>query len=143
MQPVTKGGRAMPTKYSDIIMYLDAIAANANGSISGAPHGYWWHVNQDGTQPPLAYNDFITGTVSGIGVPIIGTDSKRTDPLQSTFYILLTTPGGNGTYNQMPWKGPYITDAGYSVQLGNEGPQISGAQIMANLEEWLGNGYPE
>ena len=42
----------------------------------------------------------------------------------------------------MPWNGPYITDPGFSVQLAN-GIKISGQQIMANLKEWLGNGYPE
>jgi hypothetical protein len=132
----------MPTKYSDIIMYLDAIAANANGDIGSAPHQYWWHIGHNGSQSPLAYNDFTTGTVYGLGVPIIGTDSKQTNPLQSTFYLLLTTPGGYGGYRQMPWKGPYITDAGFSVQLSN-GVNITGQQIMANLKEWLGNGYPE
>jgi hypothetical protein len=133
----------MPIKYSDIIAYLDAIAANARGDVGSAPHGYWWHVNQDNSQPPLAYKDFITGTVSGIGVPIIGTDANRSNPLQSLFYLLLSTPGGTQGYNQMPWHGPYITDPGYSVQLGTNGPTISGADIQANIASWLGNGYPQ
>jgi hypothetical protein len=130
----------MPTKYADIIMYLDAIAnnPNLNGDMGSSPHHYWWHVNQDDTQPPLAYNDFITGTVSGVGVPIINT----ANPSQSMFYLLLSTPGGTGGFNQMPWHGPYITDSDFSVQLSN-GNTISGADIQANIASWLGNGYPQ
>jgi hypothetical protein len=126
----------MSTKYADIIMYLDAIAAKANANTNLAPHKYWWHVNQDINQAPLAYCDFTTGTVYGVGVPII----NQTNPLQSLFYLLLSTPGGTGGYKQMPDGGPYITDQGYSVKLSN-GIPITGAQIMANLAEWLGNGY--
>jgi len=139
----------MPTKYSDITLYLDAIADNANGLMSKAPHGFWWHQNPaEESSPYLAYNDFVTGTVNGVTdnqgnpVPIIGTDSKQTDPLQSTFYLLLTTEGGNGTFPQMPKGGPFITDSDFSVEL-NNGVTVSGAQIMANLKEWLSNGYPD
>jgi hypothetical protein len=138
----------MPTNYSDIIMYLDAIANNANGNVASASHGYWWHVNQDINQGPLAYKDFVTGTVYGVTdssgnpIPIIGTDSKQTNPLQSAFYILLSTPGGSGGFQQMPKGGPFITDSGFSVQLAN-GDTVTGAQIMANLKAWLGNGYPQ
>jgi hypothetical protein len=138
----------MPTKYSDVVMYLDAIANNANGDVASAPHGYWWHVNQDINQAPLAYNDFVTGTVFGVTgssgnpIPIIGTDSKQTDPLQSEFYILLSTPNGSGGFPQMPKGGPFITDAGFSVTL-SDNATVTGAQIMTNLEEWLGHGYPE
>jgi hypothetical protein len=132
----------MPTNYGDIIMYLDAIGANANNDPGGAPHHYWWHVNHDSGQPPLAYKDFVTGTIFGEGVPIIGTDSKQSNPLMSMFYLLLSTKGGTGGFNQMPWKGPYVTDAGFSVTLSN-GNTITGADIMANMKEWLGNGYPD
>ena len=132
----------MPTNYGDIIMYLDAIADNAKGSLGGAPHKCWWRVNHDASQPPLAYQDFVTGTVYGVGaIPIIGTDSKQSNPLKSMFYLLLSTKGGTGGFNQMPWKGPYITDAGFSVTLSN-GNTITGADIMANMKDWLGNGYP-
>jgi hypothetical protein len=139
----------MPTKYSDIIMYLDAIADNANGLVSNAPHGYWWHVGQIETNSPLAYNDFVTGTVFGVTnssggvIYIIGTDAKQTDPLQSTFYILRTTPGGSGGFPQMPKGGPFITDPNFGTVTLSNGDTITGAQIQANMEEWLGNGYPE
>jgi hypothetical protein len=135
----------MPTKYADIIMYLDAIADNANGTVGSAPHGYWWHVNpQDETSAPLAYNDFITGTVYGVTdsngnpIPII----NQANPLQSEFYLLLTTTGGRDGFPQMPKGGPFITASNFSVTLSN-GVTISGAQIMQNLQGWLGNGYPQ
>lgn len=137
----------MPIKYADIIAYLDAIADNANGTVSSAPHGYWWHENQIETDPPLAYSAFVTGTVFGVTdstgnpIPIIGTDSKQTDPLKSLFYILLTTRGGSGGFPQMPKGGPFITASNFSVEINGE--TVTGAQIVANLEEWLGNGYPE
>ena len=41
----------MPTKYSDVVMYLDAIANNANGDVASAPHGYWWHVKEPLQKP--------------------------------------------------------------------------------------------
>lgn len=146
----------MPTKYkySDIITYLDAIANNANGDVSQAPHQYWWHVNHDTAQPPLAYSDFTSGTVYKIGVPIINTAT----PLQSTFYLLLSTPGGipggggHPAYNQMPDGGftdpnnpngapVYLTDASCQIQLA-EG-SIAGTQILAAMQDWLSNGYPQ
>jgi len=83
----------MSITYSDIIMYLEAIANTATNDAGQAVHQYWWHINHDQTQPALAYNDFKTGTVYGIGVPIIGIDSKQTDPLKSAFYLVLLGAG--------------------------------------------------
>src|ERR1043166_8771792 len=138
MQPVTRGNRTMATNYSDIIMYLDAIAGNANGSIGGAPHKTWWRQGHIPSGDPLSYEDFVSGTVYGVNVPII----DQTDPTKSKFYVLLTTSGGADGYNQMPWRGPYITDQGYEVQLSN-GDVITGSQIMENIEGWLSGGYPQ
>ena len=137
-------------KYSDIITYLDAIASNANNGVGQAPHQYWWHVNHDMTQPPLSYNDFTTGTVYNIGVvPIINTAT----PLQSTFYLLLSTPGGTLGYNQMPDGGftdpnnpngapVYLTDASCQITLADNS-SIAGTQILAAMQDWLSNGYPQ
>ncbi len=136
----------MPTVYNDITMYLDAIAGNANGIMAKAPHQYWWH--QDPTNPSsavLTYKDFTTGNVYGVvddqgkPVPII----NQATPLQSTFYILLTTKGGNGTFPQMPKGGPFLTDANFGTLTLSNGDVVSGAQMAANLATWLGNKYPE
>jgi len=128
----------MPIHYADITNYLDAIANNANGDVGSAPHQYWWHVNADINQPPLPYDDFVSGEVFGIGVPII----DKSNPLSSVFYVLLTTPAGAEGYPQMPKGGPFITDSGFSVQL-PDGTTVTGSEIQANMAEWLGSGYPE
>jgi hypothetical protein len=133
--------RATSITYSDISMYLDAIGNVANNDPGQAIHKYWWHVGQDPGQPALAYNDFKTGTVFGIGVPIIGTDANQKDPLESAFYLVLK--GGDSKYGpQMPQGGPYLTDANFPVQTIN-GQKLTGTQILANIAEWLGNGYPD
>src|SRR5436305_15338406 len=121
-------------------MYLDAIGNAANNDPGQAIHKYWWHVGQDPGQPALDYKDFVTGTVFGIGVPIIGTDAKQTDPLSSAFYLVLQGPSDFGP--QMPQGGPFLTDATFPVQTIN-GQKLTGAQILANIGEWLGHGYPE
>lgn len=144
----------MPTNYSDIIMYLEAIAT-ASGAVPQAQHQYWWRLDPTGMSgtTALPYDKFIRGMVNGISpaVPIIGTDSQQTNPLQSTFYLLLTTVGGNydpggNYYPQMPQGGPYLTDTVPPFSTGvklADGTTITGAQIIQNMTEWLGNGYPE
>jgi hypothetical protein len=110
--------------------YLDAIANNANKPIGGSPHGAFWQVD---------YPSFTTGTVKtnrGTNPPIM--DTKN--PLQSPFFLVLINklPG----FPQMPFGGPFITDPGYTVKLA-DGTQITGAQIIANLQDWLGHGFPQ
>ena len=134
----------MPTTivYADIQNYLNAIANKANNQIGDSPHGAWW-LTPDGTSP-LSYNDFKTGQIPNVdSVNIMDSGT----PLQSAFYVILTNPNGyqgnnQGPYNQMPDGGPYITDAGYTATL-PDGTTISGAQIQANIELWLSNGFPE
>ena len=91
----------MPTniKYSDIIMYLEAIAGNANKDPGNCVHHYWWHVSPHrANSGPLSYKDFTTGTVVGFGVPII----YQPDSIAVAFYLLLSTPGGR-TAPRCPW----------------------------------------
>lgn len=129
----------MPTtiRYADILNYLTAIANKANNPIGNSPHGEWWS--------GLSYNDFLTGQVPNLGVPIM--DSSN--PLQSNFYVILTNQNGlqNLGMPQMPAgdsnpPGPFITDAGYTATL-PDGTTISGQQIQANIQSWLANGFPE
>ena len=127
----------MPTTitYANILSYLDAIASKANNPVSDAPHGVWWS--------GLSYQDFLSANV--LGQNVIDT----TTPLQSAFYVILTNPNGSQGISQMPGAesppppaGPFITDANYTATLA-DGTTISGAQIQANIESWLANGYPE
>jgi hypothetical protein len=127
----------MAITYADITMYLEGIANAANNDPGQAIHHYWWHQNHDQTQPLLDYNDFINGTVFSINVPII----NKADPLNTAFYLVLA--GGDSKYGpQMPQGGPYLTDGVTTWPLSN-GTAPTGATILANIEEWLSNGYPE
>jgi hypothetical protein len=123
----------MPTTihYQDILNYLTAIANKANNPIGNAPHGEWWS--------GLSYQQFLSAKVLNVNVM----DSST--PLQSPFYVILTNPNGAKNFPQMPGgrpPGPFITDAGYTATL-PDNTTISGADIQANIESWLSNGYPE
>lgn len=124
-------------KFSDIQKILDAIAANdTQNPISNAPHNTdsgatFWEQTGDYAQD---YSLFTTGTVPNFGDPIM--DQKT--PLQSLFYQMLM---GTGPGSQMPLGGPYITDAGYTANVG--GNTMTGQEIIAALQAWLNNGFPQ
>jgi hypothetical protein len=126
----------MPTtiRYADILTYLDAIATKANNPVADAPHGQWWS--------GLSYQQFLSANV--LGVNVMDTDT----PLQSAFYVILTSQSGYQGNPQMPGSitskpaGPFITDSGYTATL-SDGTTITGAEIQANMESWLSNGFPE
>jgi hypothetical protein len=130
----------MPTmiKYADILNYLDAIMARDNDPIEDAPHGVWWRNPNTSAGTPLSYSDFVNGSVPGIGVPII----DKSDPANSSFYVILTNESGFQGMPQMPLDGPYITDSGYTANLPGGGT-LTGQEIQANMLSWLTNGYPE
>jgi hypothetical protein len=123
----------MPTtiRYADILNYLTAIMNKETNPIGDSPHGEWWS--------SLSHDEFVNGQVPNLGVPIM--DSSN--PLQSNFYVILTNTNGlqDQGFPQMPDGGPYITDANYTATLPN-GQTISGAQIAANMQSWLTNGFP-
>jgi hypothetical protein len=122
----------MPTtiRYADILNYLTAIMNKESNPIGDSPHGEWWS--------NLSYNDFVTGQVHNLGVPIMNSGT----PLQSAFYVILTNTNGYQGMPQMPDGGPYITDQNYSAKL-PDGTTITGATIAANIQSWLSNGFPE
>jgi hypothetical protein len=115
--------------FADIKAYLTAIANKANNSIENSPHGAFWDTD---------YTTFTTGIVPGVGVPIM----DRTDPLKSPFFVILTDTNGFNGLSQMPEGGPFITDTGYSVTLG-DGTTPTGQQLISNLRAWLTNGFPK
>jgi hypothetical protein len=137
-----------PTKtvvFADIQAYLDAIADNPddNGKADKANHGRFWQTT---------YQDFISTTVPGENchgakIPIVGKTpgSPNVDPLQCPFYQALKGPSGWCNKGQMPKNGPakaFITDPAYKVTL-KDGTIVTGAEIQANIESWLGNGLQE
>ncbi|MER9102636.1 hypothetical protein NKH95_01675 [Mesorhizobium sp. M0848] len=125
----------MAITYLVIQDYLNKIAAKGNLDPEGSGHGVFW----DGD-----YASFSTGVVpgkkcSGVPVPIL----NQTDLVNSAFYQILkagwcTMPA----MPQMPRKGPYVTDTGYSIKLDN-GTVVTGAQVLSDIEDWLKAGAPE
>jgi hypothetical protein len=118
--------------FARVQAYLDAIANNANLSVDNAPHGPFWRVS---------YQQFVQGVVPGVkcdgqNIPLIDSGA----PLQSAFRVILA--GDFCNKGQMPDGGPFVTDAGYSVTL-DDGTQVTGQQILADIDSWLGNGFPE
>jgi hypothetical protein len=124
-------------KFADIQNMLDAIAANdTSNPISNAPHNTpsnapFWRQTGDASSD---YKAFTTGPVPNFGDPIMDT----TTPLQSLFYQMLM---GTGPGSQMPLGGPYITDAGYTASV--SGNTMTGQEIIAALQAWLNNGFPQ
>jgi hypothetical protein len=124
-------------KFADIQNILDAIAAADIGNpLSNAPHNTasgnpFWRQTGD---PNSDFKAFTTGDVPNYTDPIMDTSS----PLNSLFYQMLM---GTGPGPQMPLGGPYITDAGYTVNV--NGSNMTGQQIITALQTWLNNGFPQ
>lgn len=123
--------------FSDIQAYLDAIVklgATATGTdINASPHKRFW----------ANYNDFMHAnltkvTCNGNPIPIVDPVNK----VQSAFYLVLINPKGFCNSPQMPFGGPFITDAGYQVTLA-DGRVVTGAKINEDIKSWLENGCPE
>jgi hypothetical protein len=78
------------------------------------PHGAFWRRTGD---YDLDYTEFTSGNVPKVGLPIV--KKAPGEELQSIFYVILTDPNGlpNEGMPQMPAGGPYITDAGYQVDV--------------------------
>jgi hypothetical protein len=133
----------MPTTvtYANIIAYLDAIAADATLDIGGSPHGIFW---RDGNGVALTYNAFKSGNVpqvtcNGNAIPIM----DQNTPLQSPFFVILTSAAGFCNKPQMPKTGPFITDTNPPYVALVNGTQVTGPKIIADMTSWLSNGFPE
>jgi hypothetical protein len=125
--------------YAKVQQYLDAIADQALLDVSNAPHGRFWKIG---------YQEFVAGFVpdnnendgkmkcEGKPVPII--DQQK--PEDTPFLNILR--GKWCQKDQMPDAGPFITDEGFTVTLG-DGTQVTGQQIQDDILSWLSNGFPE
>jgi hypothetical protein len=121
--------------YSDIQAYLEAIANNPNDerSVDDSNHQRFWK---------KPYDQFIHDSVpnedcNGAPIPIV-----NKDPNQCPFYQALVNKTGWCSKQQMPRKGPFITDQDYTVKLAN-GASIKGSEIDANIIWWLTHEMPE
>lgn len=122
----------MAITFQRLQTYLNAIAANANLDVTHSRHGAFWNVS---------YKEFMTGVVPNKRcneqpVPIINQD----DMPNSAFNLILRA--GWCSMPQMPKTGPFATDTGYSVNL-SDGANITGAQILSEIQAWLEAGAPE
>jgi hypothetical protein len=112
--------------------YFNKIAEKAHLDPANSGHGVFWNTT---------YQNFVAGQIpnkrcNSQPIPII-------DPLhkaQSAFYQILQ--GGWCSMPQMPKTGPFITDEGYSITLG-DGSSITGKEILKDLKDWLEADAPE
>jgi hypothetical protein len=125
----------MAITFARVQEYLNKIGDQANLDPANAGHGVFWN----GT-----YQAFISGVVpnktcNGQPVPIIDPVNK----VNSAFYQILRGPWcTNPAMPQMPKTGPFVTDPGYSITLG-DGTNVSGTQILQDIQNWLAAGAPE
>jgi hypothetical protein len=137
----------MAVKFSDVQNMLDAILANSNWAkgksppFKPQPHLTFWRQTGNYDED---YKRFTTGDIPGVGVPAMNTTPGQ--ELTSNFYVVLTNPDGLPDLGvpQMPAgpvPGPFITDAGYQVNVG--GSTMTGQQIQDALAQWLTNGHPK
>lgn len=117
--------------------YLDAVGKGAGF----APHGKFWR---------LSYAEFMQRAVPGVtcdaqgtAIPIVSKKSL----VESPFFKVLNSPPTNvcpvRVIGQMPFGGPYLTDKNYPPITLADGTVRTGAQIIADIEEWLEAGAPE
>lgn len=122
--------------------YLSGLASL--GVISSSPHKAFWKSKIVGGVPvPVTYADFIDGVVPhvnyrGSPIPILW----KVAPLLSPLFLILVEPTGYAGKDQMIPGGPHLTDPGVLIPL-PDGTQVSGTQVIQDLETWLKNGFPE
>jgi hypothetical protein len=122
----------MAINFDRVVEYLDKIGGQAVNKPANARHGVFWDVK---------YQAFMTGTVPnkhclGQNVPII----DPVNMVNSAFYQILKGRWCN--MPQMPFGGPLVTEANYSITL-DDGTVVTGQQVLQDLEEWLAAGAPE
>jgi hypothetical protein len=135
--------------------YLSGLAAL--GTISNSPHKSFWKVKVvNGATLPVTYDDFISGTIphttyggfsgtAGQPIPIIWKDAPLLSPL---FLILAEVNGFAGIDQMIPNGGVHLTDQGIKITIPDRTTnppgtkQVTGAQVLQDLEAWLKNGFP-
>jgi hypothetical protein len=127
-----KQEKIMAITFARLQEYLNKIGDKANLDPANSRHGVFWN----GT-----YQAFMNGVVpkktcNGQPVPIIDPVNKA----NSAFNQILRA--GWCDMPQMPKTGPFVTDPGYSITLA-DGTNVSGAQILKDIQDWLNAGAPE
>ena len=135
----------MTIGFETVQNYLSGLAAL--GTIGNSPHKAFWKLKKvNGVQTPVTYDDFINGHVPnvsyhGLPIPIIWKEA----PMLSPLFLILAEPNGFASIEQMiPNTGGlvHLTDPGIQITLPDQ-TQLSGTQVLQDLETWLKNGFPK
>lgn len=125
----------MAITFTRLKEYLDKVADKATGDVTTAPHKVFWKVNDAAT--------FRAGVVPNVkchGAAIPNVDAAT--PAATALLVILRDQTGFCGKRQMPGGGPFLTDEGYMIKL-DTGEEVSGAQVLADIQAWLEAGAPE
>ena len=104
--------------YKDVQALLNKFVMVNNLTPSLAPHGVFWET--------LTYEQFISGTVPGIGVPILDNHHPENS------YIINVLKGPYNGFNQMPRPNPPYNQ---------HTPEQS--EVITLLSDWIARGCPD
>jgi hypothetical protein len=141
---------AMTINFARVVVYLDGIANQPGVDLSSSPHGPFWRVTRDqfvaGSVSDTTCRDHVDGAAQNVPIPIVHPHNAMNSPILN---ILLTTglqrpmtDGSTCKKRQMPGGGPFVTDPASSITLA-DGSAVTGAQILADLRDWIDAGCPE
>ncbi len=142
----------MTINFDRVKAYLDGIANQPGVDLGSSPHGAFWQVTLDkfktGTVPHVSCPVTVGGAVEKRPIPIV----KPRDSANSPFYqillkqLQLAMPDGSTCKkDQMPAGGPFITDQNSSISItltDGSTVTVTGAQIEADLKDWIDAGCP-
>jgi hypothetical protein len=139
---------AMPINFARVVAYLDGIANQPGVDITGSPHGTFWRVTRDqfvaGTVPNATCRDHVNGAIQPVPIPIVHPNHSANSPILNILIAAFQRPMTDGSTcnkRQMPAGGPFITAPGASITLA-DGSALTGAQILADLRDWIDAGCP-
>jgi hypothetical protein len=120
--------------------YLNLVVAKAGDNAANAPHKQFWSSYQTLTTQPLPVVRCQGAPISAI--KWLDEAKTQVDADNSPLYVILTNANGFCNKDQMPPGGPFVLDDGYSVVLA-DGTTVTGAQIAADIHDWLLGGAHE
>ena len=136
----------MPIKFDRVKAYPDGIAAQPGVVLDNSPHGPFWRVARDefiaGMVNNVSCRVNVGGAPQNVPIPIVHPGDSANSPIFDILIGLLQLPMTDGPTCrklQMPAGGPFITDPGSSITLA-DGSTVTGAQVEADLREWIDAG---
>jgi hypothetical protein len=139
----------MPINFARVVTYLDAIANQPGVILDNSPHGAFWRLTRDqfvaGMVSGTSCHTNVAGASQNVPIPIVKKGDAANSPIFNILIGMLQLPMTDGTTckkMQMPGGGPFITDMGASITLG-DGTTVTGGQIQTDLQNWINAGCPE